>query len=156
MSVSSPSKAIKIFFSYATSAPEDKELFDRLTTHLSILRYQYPCYEWYDSELSAGSPITQFIEARLNAADLIVLLISADFFASKRCYELEMKRAIALSDAGAARLIPVRLRSTEWNITPLSRYRALPTNDMPVSLWSNRDAALADVVQGIRQVIRER
>src|SRR5205085_5416798 len=110
MYVSLPFKVIKIFFSYATSVPEDKELFDELTNHLSILRYQYPSYEWYDSELSAGSPITQFIETRLNMADLIVLLISADFFASKRCYELEMKRAIALSEAGAAHLIPVRLR----------------------------------------------
>src|SRR5436305_14649677 len=115
MSVSSSYKAIKIFFSYDTTASEDKELFIRLTSHLSILRYQYPSYEWYDSELSAGSPITQFIETRLNTADLIVLLVSTDFFASKRCYELEMKRAIALSDAGAAHLIPVRLRSTEWN-----------------------------------------
>src|SRR5205085_5800455 len=34
-------------------------------------------------------------------------------------------------------------------------YRALPANDIPVSLWSDRDAALTEVVQGIRQVIEE-
>jgi tetratricopeptide (TPR) repeat protein len=155
MAVLSPARPTRIFFSYAISSPEDKVWFDQLTKHLSILRYSYPTYEWYDSKISSGDPIDQFIEARLNQADLIVLLTSADFFASRRCYELEMQRAIARSDAGEARLIPVLLRPTNWHSSPLARYSPLPANGLPVSSWSDSDAALVEIVQGIHQVIKE-
>jgi TIR domain/NB-ARC domain len=152
MSVSSPSRTTTIFLSYA---PEDKALFDQLTKHLSILRYRYPTCKWYDSEISAGSPIDAFIEARLNQADLIVLLVSADFFASKHCYELEMKRALTRNDAGDAYLIPVLLRSVDWNSTPLARYRPLPSNGLPVSSWPDSADPFTEVVQQIRQVIED-
>ena len=153
MSVSSPSRAITIFLSYAITSSKDKKLFAELTTHLSILQSHYPTYEWYDSELSAGSPITQFIEDRLNRADLIVLLVSADFFASKRSSELEMKLALTRIATGAARLIPVLLRPSDWNATPLTHYAPLPSDGKPISLWSDRDAACTNVVQGIRQAL---
>lgn len=150
LSVSSPSRTITIFLSYAITSSKDKKLFDELTTHLSILQSHYPTYEWYDSELSAGSPITQFIEDHLNRADLIVLLVSADFFA---CSELEMKLALARIATGAARLIPVLLRPSDWNATPLTHYAPLPSDGKPISLWSDRDAACTNVVQGIRQAL---
>lgn len=144
-----------IFVSYATASTEDKALFDQLTTHLSLLRYHYPCHRWYDSEPSAGSSINQFIEAHLNTADLIILLISADFFASKRCYEFEMKQALARRNAGNAHVISILLRPSNWDLSPLSQSRPLPSNGKPISLWQDRDAAFIDVVQGIRQVIEE-
>lgn len=155
MSVSSPSKVIKIFLSYAITSAQDKKLFTQLSTHLSILQDQYPTHEWYDSSLSGESPITQFIEERLNRADLIILLISADFFASKRCHELEMQRALTRMTTGDARLIPVLLRPFDWNTTPLGRYSPLPSGGKPVSLWSDRDAAFTEVTRGVRQAIEE-
>ncbi len=155
MSVSSPSRAIKIFFSYATSALQDKRLFNKLTSHLILLRRQHLVDEWYDSEMSAGRMITKFVEARLNMVDIIVLLISADFFASDRCYELEMRRALALSEAGSIRLIPVLLSPSEWDTTPLGTYQPLPSNGIPISTSPNRDAAVSEVARGIRLVVEE-
>jgi tetratricopeptide (TPR) repeat protein len=155
MPLSLPSKAIKIFFSYAISAPQDRKLFDKLITHLSILRWQYVIDEWYDSAIIAGSNITQVIEAHLNTADIIVLLISADFFASERCYEREMKHALELSMTGMVHLIPVLLSPANWSISPLAQYHPLPSNGTPISLWKNRDAAFTEVAQGIRRVVEE-
>lgn len=149
-------RTIKIFFSYALSAPQDKRLFEKLTAHLSLLRRQHVIDEWFDSAIGAGSTISQqVIETHLHMADIIVLLISADFFADERCYELEMKRALELSDTGAARLIPVLLSPADWSISPLDRYRPLPLNGTPVSLWKNRDDALSQVAKGIRRVVEE-
>ena len=99
MSFSSLSQAIKIFFSYAISSSQDTRVFEKLERHLSVLRQQHLIDEWYDSAISAGDTITQAIEAHLRAADIIVLLISAEFLASKRCYEQEMQRALEINIA---------------------------------------------------------
>jgi tetratricopeptide (TPR) repeat protein len=155
MPLSSFSKAIKIFFSYAFSAPKDKRLFDQLTTCLAALKRQQLIDEWYDSAISADSNITQLIEAHMSTVDIIVLLISADFFASERCYDLEMKRALELSAAGAVRLIPVLLSPVAGPIAPLDQYSPLPSNGKPVSLWRKRDVALNEVAKGIRRVVEE-
>ena len=155
MSVSSPSRAVKIFFSYATSALQDKRLFNKLTSHLILLRRQHLVDEWYDSDSSAERTLTRFVEARLNMVDIIVLLISAEFFACDRCYELEMQRALVLSDAGGIRLIPVLLSPSEWKTTPLGKYQPLPASGVPISASPNRDAAFSEVARGIRLVVEE-
>lgn len=155
MPVSSPARAISIFFSYATASIRDKHLYDELIPHLSLLRRQQPIDEWYDSAMSNGSQITSFIETRLNAADIIILLVSPDFFASDRCYEIEMQRALEQSEIEATRLIPVLLRPSEWQTTPLARYRPLPADGIAISRRSDRDAAFLEVAQGIRQVVKE-
>ena len=50
------------------------------------------------------------IDDHLNSADVIVLLVSADFLASDYCYDIEMRRAMKRHEAGEARVIPVILR----------------------------------------------
>ncbi len=155
MSLSSFSQAIKIFFSYAISSSHDLRVFEKLKTHLSVLRRQYGIDEWYDSAISVGNNITQGIETHLRTADIIVLLISAEFLASERCYELEMQRALELTKAGRTRLIPVIISPTDWETLPLARYSPLPADGRPVSLNRNIDAALTEVAQGIRKVVEE-
>jgi Tfp pilus assembly protein PilF len=149
------SRAIKIFFSYATSAPKDRNLFAKLTTHLSALKRQHLIDEWYDSAISIGNDINQIIESYLSSADIIVLLISADFLASKRCYEVEMQRAIELSKTGAIRLIPVLLRPADWETSPLDQYSPLPPDGTPISNSKNIENALYEVAKGIRKVVEE-
>ncbi|MBO0777905.1 MAG: toll/interleukin-1 receptor domain-containing protein, partial [Ktedonobacteraceae bacterium] len=130
-------------------------MFNDLSKHLSVLRRQHLIDEWYDSAISAGSNITQVIEAHLRAADIIVLLISAEFLASERCYELEMQRALELSTTGTARLIPIILSPIDWEALPLAHYSPLPTGGIPIRLKRNIDAALSEVAQGIRKVVEE-
>lgn len=57
MPASSPSQTIRIFFSYATTAPQDRRLFGRLLNHLSLLRRSYSINAWYDSAISFGDDI---------------------------------------------------------------------------------------------------
>ena len=149
------SQAIKIFFSYAVASSADRMLFERLMKHLSILRRQQLIDQWYDSAISAGSEITQTIKAHLQDAQIIVLLLSAEFIASDRCYDQEMQLALELSNAGSARLIPVILFPTEWEMLPLQRYSPLPANGTAVSRWRDREEALLEVARGIRKVVEE-
>jgi tetratricopeptide (TPR) repeat protein len=147
------SHPIKIFFSYD---PRDEDLLNRLKAHLSVLKREF-IDEWYDSdEIIPGSNINEVTEAHLCAASIIVLLISADFLASERCYEIEMKRALDLSKTANKPLIPVILRPADWQTSPLSQYSPLPPPDgKPVILWKNLDDALTAVARGIRKVVEE-
>jgi tetratricopeptide (TPR) repeat protein len=142
-----------IFLSYELSDRKDKNLFAKLCTHLSPLLREGCIKDVYDSGIGAGTDLETFVETYVNKADIIVLLISAGFFASDHCY-IEMKRAIELSEAGKARLIPVLLRRTDL-ARPLEKYSSLPPGGKPVSEWTHTDEALTAVVKGIRKAIEE-
>lgn len=150
-------RPIRIFFSYATSATKDKPWFDELKKHLSNLERQGFTIEWYDSASSVGDDTGQFIETYLDNADIIVLLLSPDFFDSKRCSELEMKRAFELNKTRLTRVVPVLLRPTGYKGFPLDEYSLLPSDQRAVSERSNPKIreVLWDVANRIWKVVEE-
>jgi hypothetical protein len=115
--------ALSIFFSYAH---EDEALRDELEKHLSVLRWQGLISEWYDRDIHAGTEWEQEINTHLDAAQLILLLISPDFLASSYCYSIEMMRALQRHLAGEASVIPIILRPVDWEGLPLANSRCYP------------------------------
>jgi hypothetical protein len=91
----------------------------------------------------------------MNSALIILLLISPDFLASNYCYGIEMRRALERHQRREARAIPVILRPSVWEGSPLSTLQALPLDVKPVTLWEDRDSAFVNIVNGIKHVIRE-
>ncbi len=145
---------VNVFFSLA-AAPRDRRLFDELRKHLSNLKRQGIIDVWHDSMISAGSTLKEIIKARISTADIIVLLLSADFFASEQCTEVEMPWALEQHAQRAAQVIPVLLRPADWNGFPLEQYQPLPTNGKAISTWKDRDSAFTEVAKGIRSVVEE-
>jgi hypothetical protein len=96
-----------IFFSYSHV---DESLRDQLETHLSGLRRQGIISSWHDRQITAGTELGEAIDNHLNAADIILLLVSPDFIDSDYCYAREMKQALERHQIGEARVIPVILR----------------------------------------------
>lgn len=84
---------------------------------------------------------------------MIVLLISVDFFASDHLWDLGIRQAISRHDAGVAKVIPIILRPSEWERTPLGKLTPLPQEGKPVTTWENRDEAFLDIAQGIRRAV---
>jgi hypothetical protein len=148
----SSAKAVEVFFSYAH---KDEDLRDELAKHLSILKRQGVITAWYDREISAGTEWAGEIDAHLNTARVILLLISADFMASDYCYDIELTRAMERHATGEARVIPVILREVDWVGAPFGKLQAMPKNAKPVTKWADRDAAFADVARGIRKAVEE-
>ena len=146
-----PTKAIKIFYSYAH---EDKKLRDELEKHLSALKRSGLIVTWYDRDIPAGTQWQDEIDTRLNTADLILLLISHHFIGCDYCYGREMQRALERHEAGEARVIPIVLSSVFWEGTPISKLQALPAEDKPVTLWRDRNVAFLKVVKGIREAVK--
>jgi len=80
-----------IFFSYSHV---DENLRDRLETHLSSLRRQGIISSWHDQQITAGTGLGEAIDNHLNAADIILLLVSPDFIDSDYCHAQEMRLAL--------------------------------------------------------------
>jgi TIR domain len=116
---------VNVFFSYSH---KDEKLRDKLAVHLSALQRQQVITSWHDRKISAGAEWAQAIDDNLNAADIILLLISADFLASDYCYDIEMQRAIDRHEAGEARVIPIILKPTDWSGTPFGKFQVFPRN----------------------------
>ena len=144
------SKPVTLFYSYSH---RDEALRDELETHLSLLRREGIIQEWHDRRIGAGKEWAEAIDENLEAANIILLLISADFLASDYCYDKEMTRALEKDEAGEARVVPVIVRSVDWNSAPFGKLQALPKNGEPVTSWPNQDEAWTDVARGIRRAI---
>src|SRR5216684_589472 len=145
---------IEIFYSYSH---EDEALRKELEKHLSSLHQQGFIAGWHDRMISAGTEWEQQIDSHLDTAQIILLLISASFIASKYCYSIEMKRALERHEAGEARVIPIILRPVYWRNMPFGKLQVLPTDGKPVdsSHWHNHDEAFANIVEAVHKVIGE-
>jgi TIR domain len=136
-----------VFFSYSH---EDERLRDQLETHLAMLKRQGVISTWHDRRLVAGDDLNAGISRELELADIILLLVSADFLASDYCYGVEMARALERHRSGAARVIPVILRPCDWHQAPFGTLLASPTDGRPVTKFPDPDDAFLDITKAIR------
>lgn len=145
-------KPIKIFYSYSVV----DELFrDELEKHLKMLQRFDSIDQWHFRKIIAGEEIDPSIAKELDSADIILLLLSPDFLASTYCYDIEVERAIELHKNGKASVIPIILRTCDWDHqkSPFRNLEGLPKNVEPISQWGDRDAAFHDVTQGLKKAI---
>ena len=143
---------VEIFCSYAH---EDELWLRKLKNHLSLLKRQGLISLWYDRLIVPGADWTKSVDAHLETASVILLLVSANFLASDYCYGVEMKRALERQEAGEARVVPILVRQVDWTGAPFAHLQALPTDAKPLTSRRDEDRALADVAAGIRRVIED-
>jgi tetratricopeptide (TPR) repeat protein len=144
--------ALDIFISYAQ---KDEALCKELHAHLSTLRQQGTINDWFDGNIVPGTEWEPQILSHLNSAQIILLLISADFLASEFCYSIALRRAIERHQAKQARVLPIILRPVDWEGAPFAILQPLPTYGKPVTQWDSHDDAFTDVVKGIRRAIQD-
>jgi hypothetical protein len=143
--------ALEVFFSYAH---EDEELKVKLADQLAVLQRLGAITSWDDRMIDAGSEWRAEIERHLDTAQVILLLVSADFLASEFCYGVEMKRAIERHRRGEARVIPVILRACLWKRAPFGELQALPRDGKAITTWANMDEAFRNVAEGIERAVK--
>lgn len=144
-------KPVEVFFSYSH---KDEPFREQLEVHLSMLKRQELIKPWHDRMITAGNEWKGQIDSNLNIADIVLLLVTANFLASDYCYDIEMMRAIERHEKGEARVIPIILTPVEgWMYSPFAKLQVLPRDGKPVTKWDDRDEAFVNVVQGIRRAI---
>jgi hypothetical protein len=145
-------ESIEIFFSYSH---EDEGLRKELEKHLSLMWRQGIAKNWHDRMIGIGTEWAGQIDKHLNSAQIILLLISADFLASEYCYGIEMTRALERHKRGEARVIPILLRDVDWSRAPFKELQFLPRGGQPVTRWADKDEAFASIAREIRRVVDE-
>ena len=143
---------IKIFYSYSH---KDESLCNELVTHLKLMQRQGIIEQWYDRKIVPGEKWESQIDENLEKADIILLLISADFNASDYCSEIELSRALEREEKGEVVVIPVIIRDVSLTGAKFNKNQYLPKDGVAVTLWKDRDSAWKDVVKGIEKVIAE-
>jgi hypothetical protein len=119
----------RVFVSYSSA---DHELIARLVDHLGPLRDDLALIDlFWDQDLRGGDPWRRLIGERLEAADLVVLGVSASFFASPHC-RAEMARALERQEAGQARVVPVLMHAVDLDATPLRALSWLPRGHLAI------------------------
>jgi hypothetical protein len=56
---------------------------------------------------------------------------------------------------GTARVVPIIVRTVNWQATELGKLQALPKGGKAVDRWTIKDAAWAHIEEGIRGIIQE-
>ncbi|MCI4065116.1 TIR domain-containing protein [Micromonospora sp. R77] len=149
--VEATSRGARVFISYSH---KDERHKDSLESHLKVLRRSGLIDVWSDRRIGAGDGWRDAIDSNLQEADLVILLISADFLASDYCSDREMREALRRRTAGECKVVPVIVRDCNWLHEPaLKELQALPTDGKAVMNWENPDTAWRDVSEGIEAAV---
>lgn len=139
-----------VFVSYSH---RDERYREKLQTSLAQLQRENLITVWHDRKILPGQEWDREIDRNLENAEIILLLVSPDFLASSYCYGHEMLQALERHRSGSATVVPIIVRPSDWQHSPLASLQALPSEGRPVSLWPNRDKAWLNIAQRLRQLI---
>ncbi len=144
---------VKVFLSYSH---KDEEFREGLEEHLTALKRQGKIEPWCDRKIAPGTNWRQELDAQLNAADIILPLVSSSFVSSEFCYCTELDRAKERHEAGEALIIPIFVRPFDLEAlkgTPLQTLQGSPAPDKPIASWGNQDEAFVKVAKDIRKAV---
>jgi hypothetical protein len=141
---------LAVFYSYSHN---DELLRNQLETHLAPLERSGLILPWHDRCLGAGDEWGEQIDEHLQSAQIVLLLISPDFLASRYCFDIEMKTALERHAKRQAIVIPIILRPCDWSGAPFAHLQALPRDAKAVALWPNQDEAFAEIAKAIRDTV---
>ncbi len=110
----------RLFISYSS---RDAAFMQRFITHLEVLKREGQIDPWYDRMIESGTKWDDTIRKELERADLVIFLLSPDFLATDYIFNVEIKEAIKLRDAGDLEFFFIELRSCNWKATKLKAYQ---------------------------------
>ena len=148
---------LKTFIIYARA---DAVFKDELLNHLHMFVENGLIEKWVDSDLLPGEEWEKRIERELEAAHLVIMLVSADALRSEFIRKKELKTALEKKRAGSARVIPVLVRDCMWDLNPdIAELQMLPKGEngqiLGVAAWLSRDTAWTGVCKELHKLIQE-
>jgi CHASE2 domain-containing sensor protein len=146
-------KKPKVLFLYSQ---RDEELKNKLKQHLDAsLDTEKVILYWCKCETFADSEHKEELENHLNTVHGIFLLVSLDFLAAKNNWQTTVAGAMERYKQKEAYVIPILLHACVWDNMPFSELQALPKNKLPITSWQNENEAFTNIVQSIRQTVKE-
>src|SRR6266496_5254627 len=121
--------------------PVDEAYLDNFETHMSFLARSDQISIWSERDIPAGANPKQEIERHLKESDIVLLLVSPEFLESHHWQMIEAKANKISSQ------IPILIRDSEWEQSPIGKLQPLPRNRRPIKEWRDRDKAYVHVVR---------
>jgi internalin A len=141
---------VKAFISYSR---KDYEHMRELQAALSPLVRLNSLKLWHDRDIDAGEEWEKEIMQQLEEADIVLCLVSHDFIHSNFCYKQEFLAALDAHQRGEKTIVPIRLRSCNWDDLPLAKIQGRP--DKWITSSPNQDEAWTEVAKGLKPVIEQ-
>jgi hypothetical protein len=140
---------LKVFLMYAR---EDESVKVGLDVQLNPLKRTEFIETWDESQIIAGSEKDEEISSRLEAADIVLLLVTANFFGSDQIFDRQLAIALRRHEAKQAVVIPLLMRNCSWAESPLDQLKntILPRNLEAMEKQEHPDTALSDTVEQLR------
>ena len=135
-------------------AQQDRAFCQELENHLSSLRQEGLLRDWGEGFLLGGDEIAAKLQAEIARADIVVILLSADFLAADRS-QAQIDLVLAEREKRPVIIVPVVVRAVDWQRGRLGRFYALPRNGKPVAAWDRADDAWFDVAEGLHRLIQK-
>ena len=142
---------INIFISYCHADAAAKA---ELVRQLNPLTYVYSLRIWEDGLIQAGAEWDKAIRDQMEAADIILLLVSVDFINSRYCLGVELTRALERHVDKKSTVIPVIVRDCYWKIKGLQHLQALPAEARPIANWPDKDVVYAQIATKIEEILQ--
>src|SRR5713226_2704155 len=112
----------KVFISYCH---RDVKYLDRLRVHLAFFERDRLLDIWDDMKILPGSLWHEEINEALLCAKVAILLVSADFLASRFIAEIELPSLLAAAQLDGAVILPVILSPCRFTDSELSQFQAI-------------------------------
>jgi transcriptional regulator with XRE-family HTH domain len=140
-----------IFISYSH---KDAEYLARVRVHLRPLEKRKSIEAWSDHKISVGSDWRKEIKKALDAAQIAILLISADFLASDFIVDNELPPLLEKAEAEGATIISVILKPCRFTReSGLARYQTVNPPDRPLISVNEYESEL--IYDAVAQRIEE-
>ena len=142
---------LNLFISYCH---KDETLVSKFINHITPLKNNGIITEWIDRKIETGEEFQNEIDKNLENADIICLMISDNFLASKACIS-EKDVALDLKTKKGIRVIPVILSYCAWTEhKELSVLLATPTDGVPITSFNDQNEGWLDSIKWIKEVCK--
>lgn len=143
-------KPIEVFFPYSC---EDKTLRDKLEIQLNDLKQQGVISSWHEHrQFLVGDELKKEIDRRVQAADIVLLLISPYFIAAEYGHDVKLPVAMDRHDAKEADIVHILIRPvSDWQEYSFPSYQV---GGKAIAKLLDEDA-FVKVTDGIRTAVKQ-
>lgn len=139
---------LKVFLLYD---PGDEAEKNDLYIQLTPLRRTELIQTWDESQILPGADWEQEINRRMAEADIILLLVTPNFFSSDDIYEKYLRAALQRHEAKQSVVIPLLIKSCVWEDTPIGKLTTiLPRKKTALDRQGDPETALSDTIEQLK------
>jgi type I restriction enzyme M protein len=139
-----------VFISYSH---KDKKSLERLNIHLDYIRRNYNVRIWDDSKIFSGDVWREEIKNAILHTKVAILLISADFLASKFIAEDELPPLLEAARKEGATILPIILSPCMFEETQLGDFQAVDSTPLSRMTRDKKEATWTKITRRVKEIM---